>query len=190
VEGRAALPGGGDVVEAAELADGEISRRPRSGGRMRTRDLDSVTTGRAGWRGRMGRQEQSLRLVVARPSWEGAGDAPPGGRAAARSGGPDLAPALPSPGRVRRRRSWCVAPRRGDSRCGAGLSGRPRARAGRQRGSRAGRRLGQHGAGRRLGWGVGIGWIWGWEGMKQAGPTCRTKVRDPPVSNAKNGWQT
>ena len=149
--GRRGGPEAGRVAaDDGDVADGEISRRPRSGGRMRTRDLDSVTTGRAGWRGRMGRPEQSLRLVVARPSWEGAGDAPPGGRTAARSGGADLPPALPSPGRVRRRQSWCVARRRGDSRRGAGLSGRPRARAGRQRGSRAGRRLGW-GSGRRQG---------------------------------------
>ena len=60
-DGKAALQGGGGVVEAAELADGEISRRPRSGGRLRTRDLDSATTGRAGWRVRVGRPEKRLR---------------------------------------------------------------------------------------------------------------------------------
>ena len=51
--------------------------------------------GGQGGAGAWGGRSRGCALVVARPSWEGAGDAPPGGRTAAQSGEPDLAPALP-----------------------------------------------------------------------------------------------
>ena len=64
---------------------------------MRTQDLDSVTTGRKGWRGRVGRPEQSLRPCSC-PAFLGGG----GGCAARgsrgcpeRRGGSPTGPPLP-----------------------------------------------------------------------------------------------